>query len=268
VVFGRQSSGTSLEAKNLREVPMLVILGALKEEIADMRSKMIIEDTFVEQNSRIYKGKYRDMDILLGQTGIGKENAERATEFILGKYPVSTIISLGFSGALVDDLKVGNVVLNTTLHSEETQQKERQETQNPIYSDANLVSTATGTQEIKTSQVSSVTMANPIVDPEKKLLLGKTFHAEVVDMESYWIARKASASSIPFLGVRAISDTAKDKLPPFDQFLNSGKWQWKKGTFYFLTHPKQLIKLFFLYRNVRQARKNLTLFMDAFIPKI
>lgn len=250
---------------------MLVILGALKEEIADLRRKMIIEETSSEQNYHIYKGKYKNKDVLLGQTGLGQENAERATEFILERYPATALISLGFTGALVEELKIGDIVLSTTLYSREGQTEETPKIQSAIYPDANLISIAIETQKVKMTgfpQVSSVTVANPITDPKEKLALGKTFHAEVVDMESYWIARITSARRIPFLSIRAVSDTVKDTLPPFDRFLNSGNRQWKRATLYFLTHPQQLIKLFSLYRNARRARKNLTTFMDSFIVRV
>jgi len=250
---------------------MLVVLGALKEEIAGLRRKMIIEETSVKQSCRIYKGKYRNKNVLLGLTGIGKDNAERATETIMENYPASALISLGFAGALVENLKVGDVVLARTLYCGDNQTEESPKIQGPIYSDAGLVSIAEERQEAKITvfpQVSGVTMEKPIVNPEEKLVLGKTFHAEIVDMESYWIARIASDRNIPFLSIRVISDNVKDTLPPFDRFLNAGSWQWKKAAIYFLIHPRELIKLFHLYRNTRQARKNLTTFMDSYIFRI
>ena len=114
---------------------------------------------------------------------------------------------------------------------------------------------------------SSVTVANPVSEPKAKLALGKAFRAEVVDMESYWISRIAAVNRIPFLSVRAVSDTVRDTLPPFDQFLNSGQWQWRRAILYFLTHPQQLVNLFCLYRNAQKASRSLTAFMDSFITK-
>jgi hypothetical protein len=36
-------------------------------------------------------------------------------------------------------------------------------------------------------------------------------------MESYWLARLAARHNIPFLGVRAITDTERCELSPFDR---------------------------------------------------
>ena len=250
---------------------MLVVLGALREEITDLRRRMIVEGIFPKDDNRIYQGKYANKDILLAQTGIGRQKAERATEFILDHYPVTALICLGFAGALARELKVGDVVLITTLYSGDEPTNGDLIPQIPGYSDTNLVSIAAQSQESKGSgflQASSITVVNPVSEPKAKLALGEASHAKVVDMESYWIARLASAKNIPFLSIRAVSDTVDDRLPPFDRLLNSGSWQWGRATLYFLTHPQQLTNLFHLYRNARQARRSLTAFMDSFIVKL
>ncbi len=161
---------------------MIVILGALKQENVDLRRQMIIEETLTERNFRIYKGKYKNKDVLLGQTGMGRENAEQATEFILEHYTTEALISIGFAGALVEDLKIGDIILSKTLYQGEEETKEGLEIQNPICSDANLISAA-GTKQDGTlgfSLVSSITI------------------------------------------IRAVSDTLKDTLQPFERFLDSG----------------------------------------------
>ena len=79
---------------------MLAIVGALKEEMVDLQRRMSLEQTFAWWRCRIYRGNYAKRDVLLLQTGTGKERAEIATRFILEHYPVTALISLGFAGAL------------------------------------------------------------------------------------------------------------------------------------------------------------------------
>ncbi|MFC2009682.1 hypothetical protein ACFLT3_02000, partial [Chloroflexota bacterium] len=187
---------------------MLALLGALKEEIAGLRRQMIVDEAFAGQGYRIYRGKYHGKDVLLAQTGMGKENAERATEFILKQYQVTILICLGYSGALVKELEAGDIALCAILHSDDERSPESSRIQNPVYSDDDLVSMAVETQKVDGltgfHKVSSVTTANLITEPKDKLALGRAFHAEVVDMESYWVAAMASVRRIPFLSVRAI----------------------------------------------------------------
>jgi len=60
-------------------------------------------------------------------------------------------------------------------------------------------------------------------------------------METYWIARFAAGHGIPFLAVRAISDSASESLLPFDRFINAtGAWLWKEALRYFLARPTEL----------------------------
>jgi hypothetical protein len=105
--------------------------------------------------------------------------------------------------------------------------------------------------------------------PEAKSALSKAFQADVVDMESYWIGRIASAREVPFLAVRAISDTLRDSLLPFSRFIDmNGKLLQQRAILYFLSHPQHLSKLFALSRSARRARKNLTAFLDYLIVKL
>ena len=99
--------------------------------------------------------------------------------------------------------------------------------------------------------------------------LSVTFHAHIVDMESYWIARIASAQQIPFIAIRSISDTTQDGVQPFDQILASdGKLLWKKAVLCFLLHPQYLMNVFNLFRNTRPAKRNLAAFISHQVTKI
>lgn len=250
---------------------MLVVLGALKEEIAGIKRKMVIEEAYTEQGYIIYRGKYIDKELLLAHTGIGKGKAERTAKYVLEHYQIRALICIGFAGALVKGLEVGDVVLGSAIHCGDKQMLGNLELQSPFYSDNNLLSITSHIQEnagFQFEQASIVTVLNPICQPEAKLELGKAFSSKAVDMESYWIANIALAKCIPFLSIRVISDTAEDRLLPFDRFLDSGNWRWKSAALYFLTHPQRLPELFNLYRNTRLARKNLTGYMDSFISKL
>jgi adenosylhomocysteine nucleosidase len=248
---------------------MLVLLGAMKREIIDLKGKMVIDDTSTEGGSRFYKGKYGDKDIVLGQTGIGKRRVESAVEFILSNYPATAVVSFGVSGALVEELKAGDIVLGKTLCSKEEDQTGKSIFMNPVYSDADMISTAVEVRGETAGlfQVNSVTTRIPVGNPVEKLALGTAYDAKIVDMESYWIGRIASSRNIPFLSIRAVSDCAGDSLPPFDRFLGPDELYMKKAILYFLIHPAELGKLFHLYRKTRKAEKNLTAFMDYFIAR-
>lgn len=247
---------------------MLVLLGALKEEIVDVRRRMVLEETFAQDDCRMYRGKYRSKDILLVQTGMGREKAERATALVLERYPVTALVSLGFARALTEQSKAGDIILCTTLFCENKHAHEELESVSSYRSSPDLIYLALRALEGTTArfrQGKSVTVSRPVSDPGDKRALGETFHAEVVEMENYWIAGIASASNVPFMAVRIILDTMQDSLPAFDRILDSnGKWRWHGAVPYFVSRPQHLISLFVLYRKARQARRSLTAFVDRY----
>lgn len=140
------------------------------------------------------------------------------------------------------------------------------------HSDVDLVRLAT--QALEDSRMrgcigSGVTVPQLVGSPEKRGALSRAFQAQIVDMESYWIARVASDRQIPFVAVRAISDTESDSLPPFDEMLApDGGWQWGKAIPYFAAHPRHLAALLSLSRNVRAARKTLTAFAESLVTHL
>ena len=50
--------------------------------------------------------------------------------------------------------------------------------------------------------------------------------ATAVDMESYWIGKAAVERGLPFLSIRAISDSLTAQLPPLERFIDGdGGWR-------------------------------------------
>ena len=250
---------------------MIALLGALKEEVTHLRRQMSLEQVLSESACHVYRGKYRRRDILLAQTGIGKERAEMAARFVLERYPVTTLVSFGFAGALAEELEAGDVVICSTLHCA---QGTAQEATKPISycSDDRLLSLAIQALEstaVKFYCGSGVTAPQLVLNPEEKGELGETFGAYVVDMESYWIARIASDRQIPLVVVRSVSDTRQEELLPFTQMLDAdGRLQWKEASSYFAHRPQHLKALVRLSRNVRRARRSLATSIDCLVARL
>ena len=248
---------------------MLALLGAMREEISEIRSRISVEESLTESDCRIYRGEYGKRDVLLVQTGMGREMAERATSFVLERFPVSAVVSFGLCGGLTEGLKAGDVVLCSPLHHGDGPVPADSGSASICHSDAGLLSLAGKgfeSRHIRWVQGACVTVPKVVSKPKSKQDLGKTFSAAAVDMESYWIARIASERRIPFLAVRAVSDAMGDALPPFNKFVNpDGSLQRKKAALFFLSHPQDLIRLFRLYRNAPIATRNLATAIDCLV---
>jgi adenosylhomocysteine nucleosidase len=250
---------------------MLAILGAFGQEIVDYRRQMVIEEVVAVPVCRLYRGKFKNRETVLVQTGMGKERAENATRFILEQYPITAIISLGFAGALALELRIGDVVVCSTLYCAPGSEQKKQRLE-PLAPDASLLSLASqGPPDgaIPFCLGSGVTVLQLDANPQKMQEFSETFHAHIIDMESYWIARIASARQIPFIAIRSISDTIQHSVQPFDRILASdGKLLWKKAVLTFLSHPQYLMNVFTLYRNTRSAKRNLAAFIGYMVVRI
>ncbi|MBM3157094.1 MAG: 5'-methylthioadenosine/S-adenosylhomocysteine nucleosidase [Chloroflexi bacterium] len=239
---------------------MLALLGAFGQEIVDLRRRMAVAEVVTGRGCKLYRGKLENRDALLVKTGMGKERAENATELMLERYPVSAIISLGFAGALAPELSIGDVVICSTLHCAR-KADDKWVSAGACVSDERLLSLASqGIDNIpaRCRLGSSVSVLQLESSTKKLQGLAEAFHAHIVDMESYWIARIASSRQIPFIAIRSISDTAQENVQPFDRILApDGRLLAGKAIWCFVTHPQYLINTFTLYRNVRIARKSL-----------
>jgi adenosylhomocysteine nucleosidase len=253
------------------EVLMLAIFGAFSQEIVDLRRQMVIEEVVAKPVCRLYRGKLKNRETLLVQTGMGKERAENATRFTLEHYPVTAIISLGFAGGLAPELRIGDVVVcSTLLCAPATEQKE--ERLESLAPDADLLSLASqgaGDGATRFCLGCGVTVLTLDSNHQKMRQLSETFQAHIVDMESYWIARIAATRQIPFIAIRSISDNMQSSVQPFDQILASdGSLLWRKAVLCFISHPQYLVNVFTLYSHTRLAKRNLAAVVGQLASKI
>jgi hypothetical protein len=101
---------------------------------------------------------------------------------------VAGIVMAGLAGALDPQLKVGDVVVDQS-------------------------STWRGSK-IALKKVWFHTVDHVVTTPEEKTELFGQTGASVVDMENDAVKRAAKAYGIPFLGIRAVSDTAAESINP------------------------------------------------------
>ena len=239
---------------------LILMLGAFRQEIDGLRRQLDVEEVIAEQDYELYRGKYENRDILLVRTGMGKERAESATKSVLEHYPVTAIVSLGFAGGLNPELEIGDVVLCSTLYCANGSGQEDPKAE-PCASDAGLIALASeGLEDIEaTCRIgTSVTVLELDGNLQKQQELAEAFRADVVEMESYWIARMASDRGIPFIAIRSISDRGND-VQPFDRILSpEGDLLWDEAIVSFTIRPHYLFKVLNLYLQVRVAHKNLT----------
>lgn len=241
---------------------MIVLLAALAEEAAGLRRRMALATASgAGLGDPAYTGHYLGKPVVLVVTGMGRQRAEAGIDAVLARLPVTTVISIGFSGALARELQVGDLVLASELMSLTGSADD--EIEPTIYRvDKELLRTAEETlQTTPLRVVSGPTATAPriIATPAAKQGMGQQTGAIAVDMESYWVAKAISNRGLPFLAIRAISDAQEDSLPPFHQILDKeGHPRARQLAAHLIGKPGSLVALARLARNASRARRALT----------
>lgn len=234
---------------------MLALLAAMKLEIEPLKRQMEIQKESKIGGCLVYEGKYLGQPALLVQTGVGGHRAEAATKYVLDNYQVQAIISLGFAGGLVPGLKSGDLIICRRL----------------VHGKLLTLGSASLLVELskriaKPREASLVTVSRPACQRQQKEALAQTYSAQVVDMESYWVAAEAARHGTPFLAVRLISDPIDCDLPNLEGISSgSGEWNKRKAFFYFAGHPLETLRLSRLYFGQRRAKQNLVRFVNGFV---
>ena len=188
---------------------------------------------------------------ILHIAGIGARRAEAAARSLLAR-GVTGLVSWGTAGGLVPGLSPGSLLLPETI----------------LRTDRSLYEVdPTWHRKLRTRVEGSVDLHEGILGESRKVLMTpqdkQSFSSRTgtvaVDMESGAIAAVASDAKIPFIAVRAVSDTFKTVLPfttlrSFDRFGRLDKVRLMRGLF---RHPQDIPRWWRLMWELRSARKTL-----------
>lgn len=236
---------------------MVAIVSSLKEEISGILKDTEILSVTEEKSWRLFKVNYNSRELLLLKTGMGKENTILAVSYVLEKYPVSKVISLGFAGALIDDLKPGDLVFYSQIIAIDNPE--------PIKPDVKLLSLIDSMIGSKNSKISiykghSFTSDHIVYEPDQKRKYKEEYGCIAVDMESYWVGYASGKHNVPFVCMRAISDTTRQRIPKVIELFGSGeKLSAVVLIRYLAMRPSEIFSLFSLCKNAYLARKSLTM---------
>ena len=144
---------------------------------------------------------YDGIRVAMVESGTGPARAERATKSLADAHSPAWIVSTGFAGALLPDLKLGHIVVANEITGVQG---------TPLTIDVGMSSDpARGLHVGRLLTVDH--MVRTIA--EKQTLAGDT-QSIAVDMESLAVARVCQNLRTRFMAVRAISDDLSADLPP------------------------------------------------------
>jgi adenosylhomocysteine nucleosidase len=245
----------------------ICILGALKEEIAGFKGRMTINHRLKFGTADVFLGFWEGKSIVLVRTGMGRIKAGGALAQVLDKYSLSMVISIGYAGGCHSDIKAGDLlVANKFLNGPK---------QDELPKEIKVASCLAGKAEkvrpsnkFATYAGRLMTMDRVVRRPEEKNVLGKAYGAIAVDMETSTLATMAAERNLPFLSVRAISDTVHQELVDVSKLTEDGEISPLKAGWYVLTHPGSIPTFISLQEIARRGTKNITEFLIAFLKLV
>jgi adenosylhomocysteine nucleosidase len=149
-------------------------------------------------NIRFWAQHSEEEEWIAACAGAGQAAATRAFAAIEDGGPIDLVFSLGWAGALNDEITTG-----------------------AAYNAAGVIDVRTGERfRCEAGAGERWLITSPIVaDEVEKQRLASAYKADLVDMEAAAIARLAAMRGIPFYAIKGVSDGFHDKLPDFNRFI-------------------------------------------------
>ncbi len=214
----------------MKEIGIIVAMEEEREAIVNIMTDIKVEQIY---NLRFLKGKIQGKNCVLVKSGIGKVNAARTTQVMLQNFEVQYVINLGAGGSINGMLNIGDVLIGKQVVQHDFDITAFGHSKgyitgvgDSIICDRELVnefeqmiqSIPERNYQIKIGVVATGDIF--CTEAWMKDKIRAKFNADVVDMECGAIAQVCYLDNVPFMVIRAISDTPNGKnASTFDENL-------------------------------------------------
>ena len=200
----------------------LGIIGAMDGEVENLKESAHITETLKRADMEFNKGTLNDTDVVIVKCGVGKVNASICCQILIDLFNVTHIINTGLAGSLTPDARIGDIVLSTDALQHDFDVT-------PIgFAKAEIpftgLSSFKASEELRRIALEATSSLHDIHVIEGRICSGdkfisnasekneiiKNFGGACCEMEGASVAQTCYLNHIPFLVVRAISDSADD----------------------------------------------------------
>lgn len=210
----------------------IAIMGAMPEEIEPLLEYFKTYETIHYANNKFYTINYKNHEIVIAYSKIGKVNATITALSMIQKFGCDQLLFSGVAGAVCDTLSIGDLVVATKLAQHDLdisafghpygyvpEGSVYEHTSSELRELAKIVAQEKG---IKLKEGIIVTGDQFVCDVQRKEWIAKTFDASALEMEGASVALTCNALGVPFFILRSISDAADmDASFSFDAFVVS-----------------------------------------------
>ena len=200
---------------------MIGIIGAMEEEITNLKSHMEVFDVQTIAGMSFFKGAVKGTELVLVRSGIGKVNAGICTQILASVFNVDTVINTGIAGSLNAAIDIGDIVVSTSLVQYDVDarnfgyklgeiprmniiefpaDKELTDKTESVFAALDL--------GVKLYKGMIATGDKFVSEDSLKAEIVNNFHAYCVEMEGAAIAQAAMLNNMKCVVIRAISDKA------------------------------------------------------------
>jgi adenosylhomocysteine nucleosidase len=179
--------------------------------------------------------------------GAGQPAATRAFAALEDGGPIDLVFSIGWAGALRDDLAAGSA-----------------------YNVGGVIDIRTGERFRCDAESGDLWLATSprVADWKEKHRLASTYNASLVDMEAAAIARLAAMRGIPFYAIKGISDALNAQLPDFNPFITpGGRMRTGKLILHVLPRPWRWPALIQMGENSKKAARSIAAALHSFLAE-
>jgi len=209
----------------------LGIIAAMEQEINRLVNELSDVKTYEKANQTFYEGRLYNQKVILVKSGIGKVNASIAATLLINQFNVSAVINTGSAGGVQSGLAIGDLVLSTELSYNDVDARTfgytfGQVPQMPVSYQADEVLAEQFAQAAKKNEWSIqrglIVTGDSFISNQNQLnRIKEEFpRALVTEMEGAAIAQTCYQFDVPFLVIRAVSDSADEEAGmSFDEFI-------------------------------------------------
>jgi len=209
------------------------IIGAMEQEVAVLREKIINLTTETFAGMDFYLGTIAGVEVVVSKSGIGKVAASVSTTLLIEKYAPDCIINTGSAGGFDPKLNVGDVVIGNEVRHHDVDltvfgyeigqcaQMPAAYLPHPALAEVAAKAAASASEGVQVAQGLIATGDSFMADPAKVEYARTNFPTmQACEMEAAAIAQTCHLFNVPFVVIRSLSDIAgKQSELSFDEYL-------------------------------------------------
>ncbi len=235
----------------------IAIVAALPIELGPFLNRCERVRKYVGANFVFRGGKYEGIRVVVVESGTGFARARRAALALIDAHSPKWVLSCGFSGSLVPQIKIGHIVVADSIVD--------------LHGQSLAIDVSFPADPARGIHIGRLLTHDAIVRlvSEKKALADQT-GAVAVDLESLAVAQVCRETGTRFLAVRAISDDLSDDLPPEVLSLlgETGSVRLGAAVGAIWNRPKSLREMWQLRKVAHLAAERLATFLDGVVIQL